>query len=69
MSDKRDEELDTVVAGGFGSVDQVAEFLSLSRATIYKMMDARILPSAKLGKSRRLPWAAVKDYAARALHQ
>jgi excisionase family DNA binding protein len=55
------------VADGFATVDQVAKFLSLSRATIYALMNDGSLPSAKMGKSRRLPWSAVKAYGARAM--
>jgi excisionase family DNA binding protein len=55
------------VEGGFGTVDQVAKFLSISRAKVYSLMDAGHLPYAKIGKSRRLPWAGVKALAARSM--
>lgn len=54
-------------AEGFATVDQAGAFLSLSRATIYNLMDAGELASAKFGKSRRIPWSAIKAYAAKAL--
>jgi excisionase family DNA binding protein len=52
---------------GFASVAEASKFLSLSRATLYKLMDCGELAYAKFGRSRRLPWAALKEYAAKAM--
>lgn len=41
-------------------VTEVARHLSLSRSKIYLMMDAGELAYVKLGKSRRVPMAAVE---------
>jgi len=41
-------------------VSEVARHLSLSRSTIYQMMDRGELPYVKLRKSRRVPLEAVE---------
>lgn len=56
-----------VVGKGLATVEQAAKFLAISRAKVYELMASGELASAKLGKSRRLPWAAVKEFAARSL--
>ena len=38
------------------TVRQVADRLSLSRSTIYALMDRGRLPHVKLGRSRRIRW-------------
>jgi excisionase family DNA binding protein len=48
---------------GFVDVAGAAEFLRLSRAKVYLLMDAGELRYAKFGKSRRIPWAALKQFA------
>lgn len=42
-------------------VSEVARHLSLSRSTIYQMMDRGELPYVKLRKSRRVPFEAVEQ--------
>ena len=51
------------VGDGFMTVDEVAEYLSLSRTTIYQMLERGQLPSAKFGRMRRIPRKAVVEYA------
>ncbi len=46
---------------GLARVTEVAKFLALSRAKLYLMMDAGELPYVRFGKSRRVPWQAVRD--------
>jgi excisionase family DNA binding protein len=48
-------------------VPEAAKFLRLSRTTVYEMMDRGELRYAKFGKSRRIPWAALKALAAESL--
>ena len=50
--------------GGFATVPQAAAFLGLSRTTIYNLMDNGSLRYAKFGKSRRVPWAALRSFGA-----
>jgi excisionase family DNA binding protein len=56
-----------LVDDGFATVARACEFLGLSRATLYKLMDTQGLQYAKFGKSRRLPWRALREYAERCL--
>jgi excisionase family DNA binding protein len=56
-----------VVADGFASTAEACKFLSVSRAKLYAMMESRQLTYAKFGKSRRIPWHALHDLAARSL--
>ncbi len=52
---------------GFTTIAEAAVYLNLSRAKIYVMMDAGELVWAKFGRSRRLPWKGVRDYAAKCM--
>ena len=51
----------------FMTVREAAEFLRLSRSTIYPFMDRGELAFVKLGRSRRIPRLAVIELAAREL--
>ena len=44
---------------GLATVRQVAEFLSLSRSTIYNLMEKGDLGWVHIGKARRITWAEV----------
>ena len=52
---------------GFADVHQAAEFLSMSRSSIYKLMESGDLKFAKFGKARRIPWRALREYGERCL--
>jgi excisionase family DNA binding protein len=52
---------------GFVDVVEAGEFLGLSRAKLYQLMDAGELRFAKFGKSRRIPRLALIQYAERCL--
>jgi excisionase family DNA binding protein len=56
-----------LVEDGFGTVAEAATFLGICRAKLYLMMDAGELVYAKIGKSRRIPWRALKKLAAESL--
>jgi excisionase family DNA binding protein len=58
---------DRLVNEGFATVGEGAKFLGLSRSKMYQLMDARELQYAKIGKNRRIPWAAIKALAAQSL--
>lgn len=45
-------------------VEEAARMLSLSRSTIYEMMDAGELPSVRRGTARRIPLAAIRQWVA-----
>ena len=59
---------DQLVAGGLASVAASAAFLSLSRSTLYVLMDEGTLAYVKLRRARRIPKRALVDLAARNLH-
>lgn len=46
-------------------VEEAARLLSLSRSTIYEMLDAGELPSIRRGTARRIPTAALREWVAR----
>ena len=56
-----------LVEDGLMKVAAAAAFLSLSRATLYTLMDRGELPFVKIGRSRRIPKRAVVELAARGL--
>ena len=68
VSASRAQEEPASVAGeGFVAVSEAGEFLGLSRAKMYQLMDAGELAFAKFGKSRRIPRRALVAYAERCM--
>jgi excisionase family DNA binding protein len=55
---------DGLVADGLVSVDEAMAFLSVSRSTLYELMDKGMLAYAKIGRSRRVPRRALVELAA-----
>lgn len=60
----RHEEL---VSDGLVSIAAAMRFLTLSRSTVYQMMDNGALMYVKLGRARRIPKRALVELAARNL--
>lgn len=56
-----------LVADGFATVTQAMEYTQLSRASLYKAMDSRELPFAKMGRCRRIPWVGLREFAQKKL--
>jgi excisionase family DNA binding protein len=56
-----------MVRDGFAEVSEAQQYLRLSRATIYNLMESGALRFARFGRTRRIPWASLRDYAARNL--
>jgi excisionase family DNA binding protein len=56
-----------MVADGFANLFEASMYLRISRSAIYILMNAGELPFAKFGKSRRIPWEALRDYGARSM--
>ena len=50
-------------------IEDAARILSLSRSTIYEMMDRGELPSVRRGAARRIPVAALHEWIAKHLEQ
>jgi excisionase family DNA binding protein len=47
---------------GYGSLEQVAAHLGVSRQTVCRMLARGELESVKIGRARRIPWAAVEAW-------
>jgi excisionase family DNA binding protein len=45
--------------GGLARIKHAQDFLQVSRSKVYLLMKSGELPSVKLGKNRRIPWAAL----------
>jgi excisionase family DNA binding protein len=56
-----------IVVDGLDRIAEVARFLKVCTAQVYRLMDNGHLPYVKLGKSRRIPHRAVVELAARGL--
>jgi excisionase family DNA binding protein len=52
-----------ILSEGLQRISEAARFLGLSRSTIYKLINNGLLPSVKLGNSRRVPIRAVRELA------
>jgi excisionase family DNA binding protein len=61
-----DDRLQIARDGG-GDVREAAQFLGLSRSTVYKLMDAGLLPYAKIAGRRIIPRAAMVRLLAEAI--
>ena len=53
-----------VADGGFATAAQAAAYLACSTREIRRILASRALPYAQHGKSRKIPWNALKAYAA-----
>src|SRR5207247_2220522 len=60
-----------IVAGanieGFATVTEACQYLRVSRATLYKIMEEGDLQYAKMRRSRRIHWSALRAYAQKSL--
>lgn len=54
---------DEMLCDGLERVSEAARFLGMSRSHIYRLIRDGVLPSVKIGKSRRVPVRAVRDLA------
>lgn len=55
---------DALLADGLTDVKEAAEFLHISRTTVYGLMESGQLRYVKIGKARRIPWRALVELAA-----
>ena len=61
---KKLQALDDFLKGpakGLARINEAEQFLGLSRATLYGLMERGEMPYVKLGKSRRIPWNALEE--------
>lgn len=67
MSKQQLKKIETMVQDGFATVEQAKAFLNISRASIYAMLAKKQIASVKFGKSRRIPWGALREFATEAM--
>ena len=67
INDDDPQDREALCGDGLLTVRKAAEFLSISRSTLYGLMDNGELQFVKLGRSRRVPRRAVVELAAREL--
>jgi excisionase family DNA binding protein len=63
-TDKLQQDL---AADGLASLREAGRFLSVSRTTLYELMNDGALPYCKIRGARRIPWAALKAFAAESI--
>lgn len=56
-------ERHNIISEGLERVSDAAQFLGISKSSVYKFIALGILPSVKLGNSRRVPIRAVRELA------
>lgn len=47
---------------GLATVNDVAEFMKITRPSVYKLIRSGDLPSLKIGRSRRIRWVDVHSF-------
>ncbi|HXQ20086.1 MAG TPA: helix-turn-helix domain-containing protein [Candidatus Acidoferrales bacterium] len=57
-----------MVQDGLAGVREAAQFLGLSRSTIYALMESGELSYVKIGRARRIPRRALVELAAENVH-
>jgi excisionase family DNA binding protein len=62
-------KVEELVGDGLDRVDDACDFLGVSRAYLYRLMEAGELQYVKIGRTRRIPHRALVDLAARSLVQ
>lgn len=53
-----------IVQDGMLTIEKACEWLGLSRAKVYQLMDRGELPYVKIGRARRIPKRALVEFAA-----
>ncbi len=53
-----------LVQEGLVRIEEAMEFLSMSRASLYRLIDEGVLPTVKLACARRIPRRALIAFAA-----
>lgn len=52
-----------LLADGLERISQSARFLGVSRSLVYRLINAGVLPSVRIGRNRRIPIRAVRELA------
>jgi excisionase family DNA binding protein len=56
-----------LITEGLQRISETARFLGVSRSLVYQLINTGVLPSVRIGRSRRIPIRAVRELAARNL--
>lgn len=62
----KQQPVQTYPQEGLARVPEAARFLAVSRASIYKMIEAGELKFMKVRSAIRIPWKALHEFAAKA---
>ena len=54
-------EPNEIISDGLERVSETARFLGVSRSFVYQLIQEGVLPTVKIGKSRRIPVRAVRE--------
>lgn len=57
------QDREQLIEDGLATVKDAAKFLSIGRSKLYEEMDAGRLSYCRFGRSRRIPWRAIRQYA------
>jgi excisionase family DNA binding protein len=52
-----------LLADGLERISDAARYLGVSRSLVYRLINAGVLPSVRIGRNRRIPIRAVRDLA------
>jgi excisionase family DNA binding protein len=53
-----------LVTEGLQRISDAARFLGVSRSLVYRLINSGVLPTVRIGRSRRIPIRAVHELAA-----
>jgi excisionase family DNA binding protein len=53
-----------LVTEGLQRISDTARFLGVSRSLVYRLINSGVLPTVRIGRSRRIPIRAVRELAA-----
>ncbi len=68
MDKKTDRpDQDDLTADGNAKIEEACKFLGVGRSTIYVLTESGQLPFIKIGKCRRIPWRALRQFNASCL--
>jgi excisionase family DNA binding protein len=56
------EDAAELTADGNARVDEACRFLGVGRSTLYVLMTGGDLPVVKIGRCRRIPWRALRQF-------
>jgi len=60
-------EAELLVSEGLATVAEACGFLGLAQSSVYELMGAGELKYVTIGRSRRIPWRALRELAVRGL--